>query len=183
MKKIFLVSGFVFCSLAVLLGQNSQNQSSMPLGRQVQTIKLHDANDVEKVIPYIGECTVTIFYTDPDAKDVNDELSNAIKAKKYPESKYKGVGVGNCADTWIPDAAIRMGARDKEKQYPGAIILLDKDRSLAKQWGLGDCDDAGVVIIIGKDKKIKFLRAVKSAAESKGIIQTVLHILDSEVGK
>lgn len=180
MKKILiLISSLYFYSNII----TAQNSGSMSLGKQVQTIQLKDANDLVKNIPFLGEYTVTIFYTDPDAKDVNDELSDAIKARKYPETKYKGVGVGNCADTWIPDAAIRMGARDKEKQYPGAIILLDEDKILAKQWGLGDCNDAGVVIIVGKDKKIKFMRAVKSSAESKGIISTVLHILDAEVGK
>lgn len=180
MKKIlFIIGGLVLVSSL----SNAQNTNNMSLGKQVQSIQLKDANDVIKNIPYLGEYTTTIFYTDPDAKDVNDELSNAIKARKYPETKYKGIGVGNCADTWIPDAAIRMGARDKEKQFPGAVILLDEDRLLAKQWGLGDCNDAGVVIIIGKDKKIKFMRAVKSSIESKGIISTVLHILDAEIGK
>jgi predicted transcriptional regulator len=131
----------------------------------------------------LGEKVISVFYTDPDVKDINDALSNALKARKYPETKYQGVGVGNCADTWIPNAAIRMKAREKEKQFKGSVVLLDTDHVLAKAWGLKETNDAGVVIIIGIDKKVKFIRSIKKADESKAVINEVLGIIDTEIAK
>lgn len=153
------------------------------VGKSVSTIALIDPNDKPKNIPFIGEKVVMIVYTDPDVKDVNDPLSVAVKAKNYPKDKYAGVGIANCKDTWIPNAGIRYKSRQKEQQFPGSVILLDEKLLVPKTWGLGECDEAGVVVVIGKDSKIKFVKVVKSADESKAIIASVLKIIEEEIAK
>jgi predicted transcriptional regulator len=151
--------------------------------KAVSAIKLSDPNDNPKDVPWIGEKVLLIFYTDPDVKDVNDNLSNAMKAKGFPQDKYSGIGVANCKETWIPNAGIRMKSRQKEKQFPGSVILLDKDRILQKTLDLGDCNEAGVVIIIGKDRLVKYTKYVKTPEESKAIIPTVIQIVTAELAK
>ncbi|MDP4208030.1 MAG: YtfJ family protein [Bacteroidota bacterium] len=153
------------------------------VGKSVSPLQLIDANDKPKAIPSIGKKVIMIFYTDPDVKDVNDPLSEVVKAKGYPKDKYQAIGVANCKDTWIPNSGIRMKARQKEKQFPESLILLDENHTLAQAWGLGDCNGAGVVVIIGKDSKVKFVRNIKNAAESKAAISSVLKILDEEIAK
>jgi uncharacterized protein len=175
-----LVSAFVIALLPVL---SLRAQPTIAVGTTVTSVKVLDANDQPKNIPHIGEKVVSVFYTDPDARDVNNPLSEALKAQKFPKDKYAGIGVANCKDTWLPNSAIRMKAREKERQYPGSVILLDDNHLLAKAWGLGSCDDAGVVIIIGKDAKIKFFKPVKSEAESKAIVPTVLKIITDELAR
>lgn len=178
-KQVFLSILLVsFIAISKLNGQQSA-----PIGKTVSSIGLVDPNDNPKAIPFIGEKVIAVFYTDPDAKDVNDPLSDALKAKNFPKEKYAGIGIANCKETWIPDAAIRMKARQKEKQFPGSIILLDSKRDLAKAWGLGDCNDMGVVIIIGKDRKIKFIKNIKNQEESKAIINTVVKIIQDELAQ
>ena len=76
-----------------------------------------------------------------------------------------------------------MKARQKEKQFPGSIILLDTKRVLAGAWGLGDCNGIGVVILIGKDAKIKFIKNVKTQEESKALIPTVIKIIEENLAK
>lgn len=179
MKNLSLLSLLMFF---LAIGKvNAQQTASV--GKTLTSIQLVDPNDNPKNIPYIGEKVIAIFYTDPDEKDVNDPLSDALKAKNFPKEKYAGLGIANCKESWIPDAAIRMKARQKEKQFPGSIILLDSKRALAQAWGLGDCNGVGVVIIIGKDAKLKYIKNVKTQEESKAITNAVIKTIQDELAK
>jgi predicted transcriptional regulator len=177
-----IINRIITITILVFLIQNVSSQTNI-IGKSIQSLILRDSNDKNVAIPNVGKQVIIIFYTDPDEKDVNDPLSNAIKAKKYPKDKYTAVGIGNCADTWLPNSAIRMGTRQKEKQYPGSVILLDIDRVLSKAWNLNDCNDKGVFIIIGKDQKIKYINYVKSQEESTAIITIVLKTIEEELLK
>jgi predicted transcriptional regulator len=123
------------------------------------------------------------MYTDPDVKDVNDPLSDAIKAKNFPGAKYAAVGIANCKVTWIPDAGIRAASKKKQQQFKDSTIMLDTNKALATAWQLGDCNGAGVVIIVGKDKKIKYINYVKSPAASKAAINEAIPIIEAEIKK
>jgi predicted transcriptional regulator len=158
-------------------------QQSSVKGKTLANVEITDANDNPKKLPFFGEKVIMVLYTDPDVKDVNDQLSNAVKAKKFDTAKYQGIGIANCKDTWIPDAGIRMKARQKEKDFPGSIVMLDQEQALPKAWGLGDCDETGVVIIIGKDKTVKYAKNIKTQDESKAIIAEVVKVLEAEIGK
>jgi len=148
------------------------------IGKIVSSVEIIDPNNEPAKIPFIGDKVVMILYTDPDEKDVNDPLSNAVVAKGYPVNRYMGIGIANCKDTWIPDAAIRVKARQKQEQFPGSVILLDEERELKKAWGLDDCNNKGVVIIIGKDGLVKYIHHVGSQEESKKITPRVLEVID-----
>jgi uncharacterized protein len=153
------------------------------VGKTVSTVKIIDPDNKPADIPFLGQKVVMVVYTDPDVKDVNDPLSVAVKAKNYPTTDYAGVGIANCKDTWIPDAAIRMKARQKQQQFPGSVILLDEGRKISQDWELGDCNGKGVVILIGKDKKVKYFKKVSTPEESKAITAEVIRIIDAELGK
>lgn len=153
------------------------------IGKQLNNLQLKSTGDKVTVIPFFGEKVLAVFYGDPDSKDVNNPLSDAIKARKFPKEKYAGIGIVNCADTWLPNSVIRYVVKDKEKQYPGAVILIDEDKIVAKEWDLNDCNDASCFLIIGIDHKLKYVKRVKGQEESKRIIQEVLAILDTEIAK
>ena len=177
-----LINKIATIALCFSICQSIESQTNV-VGKLVQSVILKNANDKNIAIPNIGKQVVVIFYTDPDSKDVNEPLSNAIKAKNYTKEKYSSIGVGNCADTWLPNSAVRLGARQKEKEYPNSVILLDFDHVLLKSWNLNDCNDKGVIIIIGKDQKIKYISYVKSQEESKAIIPMVLKTINEELLK
>lgn len=153
------------------------------VGQQVGNVKLLDPNDNPKLIPGLGTKVITIMYTDPDEKDVNDPLSDAIKAAKFSLAKYQGIGIANAKRTWIPNSAIRYKSRQKEKQFKGSVILIDESKLLEKKWALGNGEDVGIVIVIGKDKKIKYIKKVKTKKESKAISGEVLSVIKAEIGK
>jgi predicted transcriptional regulator len=169
----------VFClSLALVPGK----AYSASVGQALNNVEIRDSNNNPQSIPDFGKKVLTIFYVDPDAKDVTDPIADALKARKFPKDKYKGIGITNLKDTWKPNAIIRMVIRSKEKKY-NTKILTDVDRSLAKNWGLGNCDDVAVVLVIGKDQKIKFIKKVGTAAEAGSLASTVVKLVEDEIGK
>ena len=179
MKIIVFASAILY----FILGAGTISNFDAGIGKTVNNVQLKNADDIVMSIPHFGQKVLAVFYNDPDAKDVNNPLSDAIKERNFPKEKYVGIGVANCADTWLPNSVIRYAAREKEKKYPGAVILLDEDRILAKAWGLPDSDDKAHIIIIGKDLKIKYIKLVKNQEESKAIIQAVITVLEAEIAK
>ncbi len=157
--------------------------AQLNVGKSVVNVKIKTPNDKETEIPFLGSKVLAVFYTDPDVKDINDALTDAIKAKAFSSDKYKGIGIANCNETWLPNSLIRYAGRQKQSRYPNSIILVDEKGALSKAWELGDCNDVGYIIIVGSDSKIKFAKAVKSSSESKALIPSILSILEKEIHK
>jgi len=151
------------------------------VGKTVPNVEFIDVNGVAKNLPYLGNKVFALFYVDPDVQDVVDPLSDAINARKFPKDKFGAIGMANCKDTWIPNTAIIYKARQKQAKYPESYILLDKSYILQKAWGLGSCNDVAIIIVVGKDSKIKFIKAIKSQEEAKSLISNVLRLIDSEL--
>lgn len=127
------------------------------VGQTVGNITLFtSSNQPGASIPDLGSKVLTIFYTDPDQRDLNEPLRDYLKAKNYPKDAYRGMGVVNLKDTWIPNAVLRTIIRQRERKF-NAIVLTDPDHLLRKSWGLGDVNDRDVVIVIGRDRRILYL--------------------------
>lgn len=179
MKKkfsIFTVLLFVFTTCTMYALQ-------INVGKLVSNLKIKTPDDKASNIPFLGEKVLLVLYTDPDVKDVNDPLSDAVREKHYPKEKYVGIGIANCDDTWLPNSMIRYAGRQKQAKYPSSVILVDDDKIVSKAWDLGNCDEIGYVLVIGKDAKVKFAKAVKNQNESKAIIASVISTLETEMAK
>ena len=175
-----LISLVCFLYLIPVIGKA---QTADVVGKSLSALMISDANNQPKAIPFVGEKVLLIQYTDPDVKDINDKLSDAVKAKKFSDNLYQGIGVANCKDTWIPNAGIRMKARQKEKQFVGSVIMLDEDHIIPKALGLGDCNGLGVILIVGKDKVIKYMKKIGSEEESVKATPEVVSLLEAEINK
>ena len=183
MKKnhfLLLAAMLSFSSLLPVIGRA---QSGEVVGKTLSALMITDANNEPKAIPFVGEKVLLIQYTDPDVKDINDKLSDAVKARKFDAKLYQGIGIANCKDTWIPNAGIRMKARQKEKQYAGSIVMLDEKLVIPASLGLGDCNESGVLLIVGKDKVVKYMKKIKSEGESQQATAEVIAVLDEEMKK
>ncbi|HRG58250.1 MAG TPA: YtfJ family protein [Bacteroidia bacterium] len=179
MKKNLSISialVFIFATLTLFALQ-------INVGKSVSNLKIKTPDDKASNIPFLGEKVLLVLYTDPDVKDVNDPLSDAVREKHYPKEKYVGIGIANCDDTWLPNSMIRYAGRQKQAKYPSSVILVDDNKLVSKAWDLGDCNELGYVLIIGKDSKVKFAKAVKNQNESKAIIASVISTLEAEMAK
>jgi predicted transcriptional regulator len=186
-NQIFGTTNFTFLAgmlcIFYLLPMAVKAQTGDIVGKSFTALMISDANNEPKAIPFVGEKVLLIQYTDPDVKDINDKLSEAVKAKKFSDKLYQGIGIANCKDTWIPNAGIRMKARQKEKQFVGSVIMLDEDHVLPKALGLGDCNGAGVLLVVGKDKVIKYMKKITSEEESVKTAPEVVSLLEAEINK
>jgi predicted transcriptional regulator len=180
-SSIAAFAGLLCC--VYLLPLAAKAQSGDVVGKTMTSLMISDPNNQPKQIPYVGEKVLLIQYTDPDVKDVNDKLSDAVRARKFSDKLYQGIGIANCKDTWIPNAGIRMKARQKEKQYAGSVIMLDEDHVLPKALGLGDCNGLGILMVVGKDKVIKYMKKIGSEEESQKAIPEVIKLIEAEIAK
>jgi len=172
---------FIIVFLALFTGTLLAFQ--LTVGKSAGNVKIKTPDDKASNIPFLGQKVLLILYTDPDVKDVNDPLSDAIREKHYPKEKYVGIGIANCEDTWLPNSMIRYAGRQKQSKYPSSVILVDDDHILSKAWDLGNCDETGFVMIIGLDSKVKYAKAIKNQAESKAVITNVISVLETEMAK
>jgi len=128
------------------------------VGKEVKDVELRDGTtDKPTGFPGFGSKVLAIFYSDADTADMNDPLADALKAKNLDLKVYAGIGVANLADSKAPNFIIKSVVRGKIEKYK-STILNDPDRILAKAWGLGDCNNTSVVIIVGKDKVVRHVQ-------------------------
>ena len=128
------------------------------VGQELSNPQIRDANDNPATIPDFGTHVIALTYANKKAGDFGDPMNDAMKARKYSKDVYRGMGVVNMKDSsGYPDWVIRKAVKSKIEKYK-STILTDPDLTLAKDWNLGNCKDKSVLIVIGKDKKIKYLR-------------------------
>jgi predicted transcriptional regulator len=153
MTKLTQLPARAASAIALCLALSPFAASAAEVGDTLQNVELRDAANKRAKLPDLGAKVLAVFYTDADEKDMNDPLADAIKARKFDEQRYRGLGIVNLVDSKAPNFLIRKAVRDKIAKYK-APILTDPDRLLAKAWKLGDCNNTSVVILIGTDGKV-----------------------------
>jgi len=94
-----------------------------------------------------------VFYVDPDKKDLNKNLSNALKKRHFDRKKYGSVAIVNLAATWMPNALIESKLKSKQKKFPDTTYVKDKKKVLVSKWKLAD-DNSDILIFDKKGKLI-----------------------------
>jgi len=117
-----------------------------------------------------------LFYVDPDKKDLNEAFTEALHAKQFSHQKYGSVAIVNMAATWMPNFAIEMKLKAKQKKYPNALYVRDKKKVLVKKWALKD--DNSDILVFDKDGKLIFQYAGKL---NKDQINKVLSLIESNL--
>ena len=115
---------------------------------------------------------IVLFYVDPDESDLNNHVSDALKAENFPLDKYGSIGMANMGATWLPNFAINIKLKSKQEKHKSTIYVKDLKKTVVNKWGLSD--DNSDVILFGKDGKVLYSYDGKfSDAQVKEIIQAV----------
>jgi len=115
---------------------------------------------------------MVLFYVDPDESDLNNHVSDALKAENFPLDKYGSLGVANMGATWLPNFAINIKLKSKQAKHKATIYVKDLEKTFVKTWGLSD-DDSDI-ILFGKDGKVLYSYDGKfSDAQVNELIQAV----------
>jgi YtfJ family uncharacterized protein len=114
----------------------------------------------------------SVFYVDPDEKEINEKMEAALKAESFPRDKYASMAVINMDATWLPNSAIAAKLADKQKEFPDTVYAKDMKKMLVKKWGLKD-DDYDCLVF---DKNGSLLYS-KEGALSDGDIKEMIGII------
>ena len=125
----------------------------------------------------VSEKVIVLFYVDPDESELNNHVSDALKAENYPKEKYGSIGMANMAATWLPNFAINMKLKSKQEKHKETVYVKDLDKTLVKKWGLSD--DNSDVIVFGKDGRVLYsVNGKFTDAQVKEIVKVVWDNLD-----
>lgn len=162
---------------SLLLGLAPTGADAASVGQKLANPELRDGNDKPAKIPDFGKKVLAVFYSDPDVSDQNDPFADKLKAADLDKMVYRGVGVANMKDTWLPDSVIRGIVRKKIEKYD-ATILTDPAHLLRDAWNLGDCNEKSVVIVLDKTGTVRYVKSgAMTPAEIESTFKLVLELM------
>ena len=119
-----------------------------------------------------------MFYVDPDEKDKNERVAQALKKKHFDRSKYGSIAIINMAATWKPNFIIQKILESKQKKYEDTIYVMDQNKVLVDKWGLAD--DESDILLFDKDGSVLFYKAGRLSDEDIG---KLIHIIEVKINE
>lgn len=153
MKKAIAAVVFVllWCAIAVSAAELKVGDKAPNFSLKDSQGKLYDLDS-----DALKEKVLSIFYVDPDEKDLNKHVEDALlKDQGLDRNKtYKGLGITNLKATKMPNFIVKSIIIDKQEKT-GAIILLDYDYTILNLWGLKN--HSSNLIILDKDRICRYI--------------------------
>jgi uncharacterized protein len=155
----------VFALLLVLLWTVSTAVAAeLKVGDKASDFKLKDSTGKEYTLdsPQFKGKVLYIAYVDPDEKDTNNHVEDALKKEReaggLDKTKYEGFGIVNLKATMMPNFLIKSAIKSKQEKT-GAIIILDYEYTILNQWGLKN--DASNVVVLDKERICRYVNSGK----------------------
>lgn len=150
------IKGLLIATALVI--STAAHAQELKLPHKVNNVKILDLNGNETTLPMWGEKNLMIFYIDPDKHKQNQEFTEEMEANHRAEGDgIYGFGIMNLKDApMIPNGVARSMAR-KRTEKNGATVLADQERTLCTEWGLGDCNNLFVLLIVTKEGELVYM--------------------------
>ena len=147
-----------FVLLGLLWTVSAAVAAELKVGDKAPDFKLKDSTGKEYSLasPDFEGRVISIFYVDPDEKDMNVHVEDALLKDTGLDRKtrYKGLGITNMKATALPNFLIKKIIKSKQEKT-GAIILLDYDYTILNLWGLQN--DSSNVVIMDKERICRYI--------------------------
>ncbi len=163
-------------------------------GQVLNNTEIQNVKNETVKIPEFGSKVLYINYVDPDLAEksldtpISVAIKNATEEGLLSIDGYLGMGIVNSKDSWIPNGMIRSGVTDKIKQneekgipFQFAPIFVDQTHALKKNWDLGDCNKVSVLLVVGKDKKIKYIKKISTRDEAVKAGEEIVETMSGEL--
>ena len=132
--------------------------AELKVGDKAPDFKLKDSTGKQYSLasPEFEGRVMSIFYVDPDEKDMNVHVEDALLKDTGLDRKtrYKGLGITNMKATALPNFLIK-GIVKSKREKTGAIILLDDDYTILNLWGLQN--DSSNIVIVDKERICRYI--------------------------
>ncbi len=153
MKKI-LASVLIF----VLCGVCSVFAAELKVGDKASDFSLKDSSGKVYSLTsaeFQGK-VLSVFYVDPDEKDLNAHVENALLKAPGLErnTRYKSLGISNLRASKLPNFIIKSVIKNKQEKT-GAVILLDYHYTILNLWGLKN--HSASVVILDKERICRYV--------------------------
>lgn len=170
MKKIvMLVMGILLCCAMTAVA------APLKVGDPAPDFSLKDSTGKAYSLqhPDYKGMVMSIFYVDPDEKDLNAHVEDALMKDTALDrgNRYKGLGITNLKATVMPNFLIKRIIKGKQEKT-GAVILLDYDQTLLNLWGLQD--NTSSLVVLDKDRICRYVYNGKLPPEE---VQKVLSLI------
>lgn len=151
MKLIALLTAALTLSVSLAAAQETP--------RKVSNVELFDLDGNPVKLPHWGEKNLMIFYVDPDRHKQNEDFTLELEENhRASGDNLYGFGIMNLKDApMVPNGMARSMAKKRTAQN-GATVLADQDRTLSTAWGLGDCNNQFVLMLVSKEGELVFVR-------------------------
>lgn len=161
--------------LAAVFTLQASVAPAQELPRKVSNVELLDLDGKPAALPHWGEKNLMIFYVDPDRHKQNEDFTIELEENhRASGDNIYGFGVMNLKDApMVPNGMARSMAKKRTAQN-GATVLADQDHVLSEAWGLGDCNNQFVLMLVSREGELVFLRkGLLSEADKEAFYQTV----------
>lgn len=152
----------------LLFACSASSAAAQEMRRKVPNVEVLDLDGNPVSLPEWGKKNLLIFYVDPDRHKQNEEFTIEMEEnhRAAGENLY-GFGIMNLKDApMIPNGMARNMAK-KRTAKNGAVVLADEERTLSTAWGLGDCNNQFVLMIVSREGELVFLRKGVLSDEDK----------------
>lgn len=170
MNKKWFISFVALIASFCAYAQNDKGKDvEVKIPHKVEDIVMIDLDGKEVSMPFYGKKHMLIFYVDPDKARQNEDFTYEIEYNHAAQGdNIEGFGIINLKDSWypLPNSIVRSIAK-KRTEKNGALILTDPDRRLAKAWGLGDCNNKFVLMLVSRDGELVFCRKGEFTEQDK----------------
>jgi predicted transcriptional regulator len=149
-----------FVMLALVWIVSVSLAAELKVGEKAQDFKLKDSTGKEYSLedPRFKGKVLYIAYVDPDEKDMNNHVEEALKKERdsggLDKNRYEGFGFANLKATNLPNFIIKALIKSKQEKT-GALVLLDYDYTILNLWGVKN--DSSDVVVLDKERICRYV--------------------------
>ena len=160
--KNILLAVTTLLAMGIANGKNDvpTTHEELVLPKKVENVTIKDLYGEPAQLPHWGEKNLLIFYVDPDAYlqgNANNKFAELLeKTSRAAGPEIYGFGIMNFPDTWLPKNFLRKICR-KRVEKNGATIIDDSEHIFRNAWGLGDCNNKFMLMIVSKEGELVYV--------------------------
>jgi predicted transcriptional regulator len=146
--------------LALMWTVSASLAAELKIGDKAPDFKLQDSTGKEYTLedPRFKGKVLYIAYVDPDEKDTNNHVEDALKKEResggLDKTRYEGFGIANLKASNLPNFLIKLAIKSKQEKT-GAVVLLDYDYTILNLWGLKN--DSSEVVVLDKERICRYI--------------------------
>ncbi len=152
-KTVFFILLMLVSTVAVSLA------AELRVGDKAPDFKMQDSTGKEYSLedPRFKGKVLYIAYVDPDERDTNNHVEDALKKERdsgaLDKDRYEGFGFANLKATSLPNFILKALIKSKQEKT-GAVVLLDYDYTILNLWGLKN--DSSEIVVLDKERICRF---------------------------